>query len=230
MPRAQLQVDERKRDATRRVLLDSALALFQKHGVEAATMRDIAKAAGLSLGAAYYYFPSKDALVFAYYEATQAELEALAERVTGTLRERLGALFHHKIESVRPQRKMLATIVHRLIDPSDPLSAFSEASQQVRERAIGVFERALAAEPLSADVRALAARALWLVMLAVLLALIRDRSARATRTHALVDEILDLVVPLVPLLATPMGRALCERVTRVLPHFAAVAGSSRRVS
>ena len=34
-------------------------------------MRDIAKAAGLSLGAAYYYFPSKEALVFAYYEQNQ---------------------------------------------------------------------------------------------------------------------------------------------------------------
>ena len=63
---------ERKSEATRRKLLERALRLFQHRGVEATTMRDIARAAGLSLGAAYYYFPSKEALLFAYYEANQA--------------------------------------------------------------------------------------------------------------------------------------------------------------
>src|SRR5690348_1319578 len=65
--------DEKKRDATRRHLVERALALFQERGVEGTTMRDIAKAAGMSLGAAYYYFPSKEALVFAFYEDNQAE-------------------------------------------------------------------------------------------------------------------------------------------------------------
>jgi AcrR family transcriptional regulator len=69
---------ERKRDVTRRHLLDCALALFQKRGVDSTTMRDIASAAGLSLGAAYYHFPSKEALIFAYYEDNQARLDALA--------------------------------------------------------------------------------------------------------------------------------------------------------
>src|SRR6478672_13238608 len=94
--------NEKKSDATRRHLLDRALVLFQQRGVEATTMRDIAKAAGLSLGAAYYYFPSKDALVFAYYEDNQREMEELGARAEGTLREKLGAIFHGKLEGIRP--------------------------------------------------------------------------------------------------------------------------------
>src|SRR5262245_49376735 len=82
-PPARPELPETKRDATRQRLLDRALALFQQHGVEATTMRDIARAASLSLGAAYYHFPSKDALIFAYYEANQTEAEAAAERATG---------------------------------------------------------------------------------------------------------------------------------------------------
>jgi AcrR family transcriptional regulator len=31
-------------------------------------MRDIAREAGMALGAAYYYFESKDAIVMAFYE------------------------------------------------------------------------------------------------------------------------------------------------------------------
>ena len=104
---------ERKRDATRRKLLERALKLFQQRGVEATTMRDIAKAAGMSLGAAYYYFPSKEALVFAYYESNQEENDRFA--TTGTLRERLGALFHHKLETIRPQRAMLASILMKAL-------------------------------------------------------------------------------------------------------------------
>ena len=215
MPRRAVR-REPKREATRRRLLERALKLFQQRGVEATTMRDIAKAAGLSLGAAYYYFPSKEALVFAYYEDNQAETEAIAERATGSLRERLGTIFHGKLETIRVQRKMLAAIVQRLVDPGDPLSAFSQQSRAVRTRAISIFERALADARLPAEITTLAAHALWLLMLATMLVYIHDTSPGETRTHGLVDDALDLAVPLVPLLATPMGRAISSRIVQAL--------------
>src|SRR5512143_3330834 len=112
-PRPKREPGETKSDATRRHLLDRALALFQKRGVEATTMRDIADAAGLSLGAAYYYFPSKESLVFAFYEDNQVEVEQLELR--GTLRDQIAELLHAKLRSIRDQRHMLGTIVQRLI-------------------------------------------------------------------------------------------------------------------
>jgi AcrR family transcriptional regulator len=205
---------EPKRDATRRRLLERALKLFQQRGVEATTMRDIARAAGLSLGAAYYYFPSKDALVFSFYEDNQRDMEQVAAGATGTLRERLGVIFHGKLESISPHRKMLAAIVQRLVDPGDPLSAFSQQSRAVRERAIAVIREALVDVP--ADLVPLAAHALWLLMLAMMLVYINDDSPGEQRTHGLVDDALDMVVPMLPLLATPMGKAVVERVTAAL--------------
>jgi AcrR family transcriptional regulator len=207
---------ERKRDATRRRLLDRALALFEDRGVEATTMRDIARAAKLSLGAAYYYFPSKEALMFAYYEDSHAHLEATLARATGTPRERLGTIFHERLAGVRSQRKMLAAIVGRLVDPGDPLSALSAQQRAVRERAIAVFAGALDGASLPPEVRSLAAHALWLMMMACLLLYVHDESPGQARTHGLVDDVLDLIVPMLPLLATPMGRALIERITASL--------------
>jgi AcrR family transcriptional regulator len=64
--------------ATRQNVLDTALALFRSKGYAATTMREIAARAGLSLGAAYHYFPSKEAIVLAWYETLQAEHAALA--------------------------------------------------------------------------------------------------------------------------------------------------------
>lgn len=214
-PRLARPREDLKREATRRLLLDRALELFQRRGVEATTMRDIAKAAKLSLGAAYYYFPSKDALVFAYYEANQAEMEAVAIEASGDLRARLGLVFHRKLVSIRPYRRMLAAIVQRLIDPADPMSAFSSTSHSVRARAIAVLEHVVGPDlpPQSAS---LAAQTLWLVMLAMMLVSINDKSKGQARTHRLVDDALDLLVPLVPMLSTPVGRTLAERVTRAL--------------
>jgi AcrR family transcriptional regulator len=206
---------ETKSEATRRRLLDRALALFQKRGVEATTMRDIAKAAGLSLGAAYYYFPSKDALVFAYYEDNLREMEALGERAEGTVRERLGGIFHGKLDGIRPQRKMLAAIVARLADPGDPLSAFSQQSRDVRQRSVAVLERAIAGD-VPAEVAPLAANALWLLMMAMMLVYINDDSPGEKRTHGLVDDALDMIVGILPMLGTPLGQALCDRVTAAL--------------
>jgi AcrR family transcriptional regulator len=204
---------EKKSDATRRHLLDKALALFHKRGVAGTTMRDIARAAGMSLGAAYYYFPSKEALVFAFYEQNQTEMEAV--EVAGTLRERLGTLFHGKLDTIRDQRAMLAAIIQRLVDPGDPLSAFSAQSRAVRERAIAILARALdGAVP--ADVVPLVATGLWLFQLASMLVYVHDTSPSEARTHGLVDDGLDLIVPMLPILGTPMGRAFADRASAAL--------------
>ena len=212
---------ERKRDATRRLLLERAQQLFQERGVDATTMRDIAKAAGLSLGAAYYHFPSKEALVFAFYEDNQARFEALAGRTGDTLpplpvRARLGALLHGSLDEIAPQRAMLVSIIHHLVDPGDPLSAFSHQTRAVRERAVAVFREVLVGAGLPPLALATAAHALWLLHLAGMLVFVHDDTPGCARTHGLIDDGLDLVVPLLPLLGTAPGLALCERVTQAL--------------
>jgi AcrR family transcriptional regulator len=211
-PKRVAKPDEKKSETTRRHLLERALVLFRDRGVDATTMRDIAKAAGLSLGAAYYYFPSKEALVFAYYEQNQIVMEKLAEAATGTLRERLGVLIHGKLRSIHEHRHMLGTIVQRLIDPGDPLSAFSAQSRAVRDRAISIIEKPLRDEGLPDEVARVGAYALWLFMLGMMLLYIKDDSPKQKRTHGLVDDALDMVVPMLPLLSTPMGRGIVERI------------------
>jgi AcrR family transcriptional regulator len=206
--------DEKKRDATRRHLLERALALFQERGVEGTTMRDIAKAAGMSLGAAYYYFPSKEALVFAFYEDNQAEAERT--ELHGSLRDQLGALLHAKLRSIHAQRHMLGTIVQRLIDPGDPLSAFSAQGRAIRERSIELFAKPLRDAGLPAQSVGMAAHALWLFQLGIMLVYINDDSPGQKRTHGLVDDALDMLVPMMPLLATPIGAGLVAKVTAAL--------------
>jgi AcrR family transcriptional regulator len=54
-----------RRAATRGELLAAAERLIAERGFEAASLSDIASAAGVSKGAVYHYFPSKDELLLA---------------------------------------------------------------------------------------------------------------------------------------------------------------------
>jgi AcrR family transcriptional regulator len=208
----------KKAEITRRHLLDVALARFRKHGFEATTMRDIAKDAGLALGAAYYHFPSKDALLFAYYADNLAVMEqrAAAYPAADTLRGRVGRLIHDKLDDVAPNRRLLAALVPRLVDPGDPVSAFSAESAQVRDRTIALFEGALAGEPIPDDLRRLSAQGLWLLHLTLLLYVVGDHSRGISRSHRLADDLLDLAVPLLAMAATPLGRPLISQLRAAL--------------
>src|SRR5271163_1591127 len=91
-----------KAQLTRAHLLSTALRVFRERGLEAATMRELAAAAEASLGSAYYYFPSKEAIIQAYYDDVQAEHAsrvnaALAENRLD-LKDRLRAAFHSKLD------------------------------------------------------------------------------------------------------------------------------------
>ena len=54
---------QQQSDDTRRRLLDASLQLFVHKGFAGTTVRDIAKAAGVSPGLMFHYFPSKQAIL-----------------------------------------------------------------------------------------------------------------------------------------------------------------------
>ena len=117
----------KKSEHTRRRIFDAALALFRKRGFVETTMRDIAKEAGVALGAAYYYFDSKDAIVMAFYQSLQEELVPLVEDALADargLKERLGAVIQVKLRYCAPNRRLLGALSSH-IDPEHPLSPFS---------------------------------------------------------------------------------------------------------
>lgn len=78
----------RRRDRSREEILDAARRVLLRTGVGGATLDAVARQAGMSKAALYYYFPSKDALlfelVFASVEAHAREVrDAVAEAETG---------------------------------------------------------------------------------------------------------------------------------------------------
>lgn len=62
------KVSEEHSAARRRQIIDAAYQCFARKGFHQTSMRDIYQEAGLSPGAVYHYFASKDAIIQASYE------------------------------------------------------------------------------------------------------------------------------------------------------------------
>ncbi|HUQ72408.1 MAG TPA: TetR/AcrR family transcriptional regulator [Planctomycetaceae bacterium] len=73
----------------RRALLDATLPLVQTHGVQGFTLRQAARAAGVSHNAPYRHFPSRAHLLVALAtEGQEALLKLLTTRLAGAINER----------------------------------------------------------------------------------------------------------------------------------------------
>ena len=78
------KISDARRAERRAQIIDAARRCFQRNGVHATTMDDIIRASGLSAGAVYGYFKSKDELTLASLSANLSGLrEALVPYLQG---------------------------------------------------------------------------------------------------------------------------------------------------
>jgi AcrR family transcriptional regulator len=217
-----------KSDETRARILGAAMELFRQKGFEETTMREIAAGAGVATGAAYYYFDSKDAIVLAFYEQSQQEMEPQLEAALtakGNLKERIHALLEVKFQYFEPNRRLLGTLAAHA-DPQHPLSPFSALTQEMRERDMKFFERALSGSRIKVDseLGRHLPRILWMYQMGLILFWVFDRSTGQKRTRLLVDKSLGIVVRLIKVsefpLLRPVRRMVVDLVETVMDDSA----------
>lgn len=103
--------DEALVDARRRQLTDAAVQLFARQGYHPTTVRDIALAAGVSVGSVYTYFPSKDQI-----------LESAAEQVAVAFSQRF-ASFEEETRTAQPAQRIAGafSLLVQMVDQSSDL-------------------------------------------------------------------------------------------------------------
>jgi AcrR family transcriptional regulator len=210
-----------KAGETRNRILSAALNLFRDRGFDETSMREIAAAAGVAIGAAYYYFDSKEALVMAFYhqanDAMHETIETALARKTD-LKSRLRAVIDVKFEYFRPNRKFLGALLRHAADPSHPLSPFSQETGDIRERDMQHFSVALEGSNLRLpdDLRPYLPKLLWLYQMGLILFWIYDRSPCEARTEKLVEKSLAIVAGLLKLSKSPFLRPVRKTVIELL--------------
>jgi AcrR family transcriptional regulator len=200
-----------KAEETGTKILDAALDLFRQEGFDSATMRDIAQKAGVATGAAYYYYPSKDAIVMDYYERAAAEMQPKIETALVNARgleDRLCALIRVKLVHFAPNRAVLRALLKNGADPKHPLSPFSVETKSIRDIDIQWFQKILVdcgiriPRDLLPDLPGI----LWFFQMGVIYFWVIDESAKQARTEKLLELASKNVATLVRLSSLPLMR------------------------
>lgn len=210
----------KKSDQTRTRILDAALATFRERGFEQATMREIATSAEVAVGAAYYYFDSKDAIVLAFYEQAQAEMSPELTRIldeSRTLEARLRSLIGYKLQYFAPNRALLGALSAHA-DPTHPLSPFSPQTAAIRDADLQFFTRAVddSRVRLPRNVAPYLPRLLWLYQMGLILFWVYDNSPDQGRTTILFDKTLRMLLVTLRLAGLPIFRPLHRLAAELL--------------
>ena len=115
-----LGIRERKKASSRRALVDAAAKLFAERGVEATTMDDIARAAGMSRTSVFNYFGYKEMILC---EIGARYVEEVSGPVMGDLDRPPEVLFHEvaqRLSVVAAREPVLIAAVARETTHPDP--------------------------------------------------------------------------------------------------------------
>lgn len=218
-----MKASTKKSDETRVRILEAALAVFRERGFSNATMREIAAQAQVAVGAAYYYFDSKDAIVMAFYQRAQSEMGPAIEAKLAecsSLEARLRCVVGYKLEYFRPNRRLLSTLSAHS-DPQHPLSPFSDATASIRDQDLKHFVRAVdeSKVKLPRRIKPYLPRLLWMYQMGLILYWVYDNSPKQRRTAVLFDKSLQMILVLLrfanlPILM-PMHRLMADLLEAV---------------
>jgi AcrR family transcriptional regulator len=110
-----MKVSKEKKQEHYERFIDAFVGEVREKGYAAVTLRDVARAAGLSDGAIYKYFASKEKILLAYYAAKMDRLrlegESLLEKPY-TLVERMQALLEFQIGQYEEEKDFLEKTFH----------------------------------------------------------------------------------------------------------------------
>jgi AcrR family transcriptional regulator len=210
MPPEMAQQKTSKAQKTREIILLAALEQFREKGYGRATMRDIAKQAGVSVGNAYYYFHSKEEMILEVFVRSQRDAELRNQetcRQTRSFKARFLDLQFYRLDLLSEQRELFVVLTQAGIHPDHPLSPFSAEMADLRNDATALIGEAVEDSDLkvSGTLRPYLPRLLWLFNLAIILFWSLDRSRDQKNTRRLVELSLNLMVPLFGLTLLPLA-------------------------
>lgn len=200
-----------KSDITRSKISEIALASFRERGYEQTTLRLIATEAGISVGSAYYYFPTKNHLVQELYVRVQtAHLEAVTPLLEGetSLARRLEVALMTGLDGLDPYHDSAPGFLSAAISPTSPVSPFGPEAAGPRELARSVFRDVVdgATDTVPANLRSRLPDILWLAYMGLALYWVYDTSSGQERTRRLARRAVKLFATMLPLARLPFLR------------------------
>jgi len=197
-----MKISNEQKQINRRNIIQAAVDLTIKKGFKSATMREIARQAGVGDATIYNYFPTKEAILFAYYDEHFSHcierLRGIKDFSTYALQEQLQVFFETSLELYLPDREFVSASFKTI---------FFSMSQQyrqlktIRDRFIMIskdmLEAAVEAQEIPDQVfQDVLLQLFWDYYIGIVLYWLADDSEMFTDTSVLVDKSLDLTCSL----------------------------------
>ena len=211
---------------TRQRIYRAAIACFQARGYKDVTMREIAEAAGVSVGLSYRYFPHKEEFVLQWYGEHVEELAGqMAALESGQLADRYYLALESNLRALQPMRAAVAGLFGAAM-AADSGVALME-NPQGRRLAAAYRQLVLESEDALREPKAThMGIVLYIFHMLIVLFWLYDRSpeqATTRRLLAFVREVFKLLRPMFFLPMAPQGIAKLAGI--VMPAVAGEASS-----
>lgn len=201
-------------------ILSTALELFRDKGFEKTSMRDIADAAGVAVGASYYYFRTKEELVLAYYEDACSRDSEYVDQIVGkttSFAERFTSFMRYKLDQLSENRGFMNILARSAANPEDPLSPFNDNTKHIREEAIDWMTTMIEGSDVkvSAKLRPYLPGVLWFYMMGIIFFWLHDRTENQKASDTLLHLSARLVMQLFWLSSLPLTGKINEMIAKL---------------
>jgi len=208
-----------KAKQTRETILKTAITLFVEKGYDDTTMRDIAAAAGCSLGLAYRYYPSKGHLVHTLYDQIAQDFEEHIDNLpAGNLADRFEAAMKLKFELLLPYRAAFGAIIGVILSPDSGVAVLGDEARETRSFAVRSFAKIVMGSkdaPKQPQLDQLT-DLFYAGHLLLLLFWTTDRTPDAKATYDLLSVSKDILAFVRPMLRVPQVARMLTRVTQAM--------------
>ncbi|MCG8635836.1 MAG: TetR family transcriptional regulator [Desulfobacterales bacterium] len=193
-----MKISKKQKLENRKKILTALVDLVIEKDLKSATMREIARTAGLGDATIYNYFPTKDAIVYAYYEdrfdeATEA-LRSIPDFHTYTFQEQLQTFFETKLDLLLPDREFLAkTFKTAFFTLSQDYARVRPSRDRFMAVIREIFEAAIEAGEIEDQVfLELSVQFFWEYYVGIILYWLKDDTDQFEATTVLIDKSMDL--------------------------------------
>ncbi len=193
-----MKISNKQKKLNRKKIIGVAVDIMIDKGFKSATMRAISKEAGIGDATIYNYFPTKEAILFAYYEEKLNECIDKLKKVEKfnefTIHEQLQTFFDIQMELFLPDREFIELSFKRIFFSLSQNYSQLESIRTIFEKIIrDIFKAAVEVNEIPEQMfETIIYHLLWDYYIGVIIFWLKDKSEDFSDTSILVDKTLDL--------------------------------------
>jgi len=194
-----MKVSQSAKEKTKIRILESAIELMTIKGYKNASLREIAKEAGVSNPTIYNYFPTKEKILYFYIEQKLIEtghiLQSIEDFHTYSLREQLQTLIETQLEFYLEDREFVTQIMQMALTPSmGTMELIYDSKERFIEMVSEMLEIAIEAEEINEPpFKEYMPQLFWDYNIAVIAYWIKDDSEMFENTTQFIDNSMGVV-------------------------------------